>query len=56
MFNQIIYLDILFNVGVVSMQESRMQEISVGGAGNFEDTVETRTASELGCGLEGLSK
>jgi outer membrane beta-barrel protein len=44
-FNQIIYLDILFNLGVVSMQESsNVQEISIGGAGNFEDTVESRTA------------
>ena len=42
-------------LAVVSMQESsNVQEISVGGAGNFEDTVETRTASELGCGLERL--
>ena len=44
-FNQIIYLDILFNLGIVSMEETNnAQEVSVGGAGSFEMSTEQRTA------------
>jgi outer membrane beta-barrel protein len=44
-FNQIIYLDILFNLGVMSMSESNnAQEVSVGGAGSFDMNTEDRTA------------
>ena len=44
-FNKIIYLDIIFNVGVASMTESNnAQEVNVGGAGNFAQSEETHTA------------